>query len=404
MIDLISEIWATMRTNKVRTFLTGFSVSWGIFMLIMLVGAAKGVYNAAQYGSEASSSNRLQIWPGRASRPYKGLKEGRRIELKENNIADLTKDIPDKVDEVFAVANGSTSQVSTSLNSINNGYIGVYPGYLPRLEIKYGRILNTRDLEEMRKVVMLCEKDAKTLFREPSEAVGKIVNIGDIAFTVIGVYDHDWETSVYVPYTVAKAMGGYSDRVDQLIVSTKNITTAEEAEKFENDVRESLGRANSFEATDRSAVWIWNRFLNMLEMQGAFGILNAVMWIIGIFSLVTGIIGVSNIMFVSVRERTHEIGIRRAIGAKPASILGHVIAESVGLTALFGYIGILLGTIGTEILAHSFEGSEFMRDPTLNLSIAIEVTVLLVIAGSLAGLFPALRALKIKPVEALRDE
>lgn len=405
MLDLLSEIWATMRTNKVRTFLTGFSVSWGIFMLIMLVGAAKGVYNAASYQSSSVPSNRMQVWQGRTSRPYKGLKEGRSIQFRESNMEDIKKDMAKNVEDVYAILYGSSSQISTPQNYISGGFTGVYPDYLsPRLDIKYGRRLNELDMQDMRKVLMLCMDDAKTLFGDASKAVGGTVNVGEIAFTVVGVYQHDWESSVYVPYTTAKAMTGYSDRVGQFVVSTKNITSEAEAQKVEEDLRASLGRTNNFDPSDRSAVWIWNRFLNMLQMQGAFGILNAVMWIIGIFSLVTGIIGVSNIMFVSVRERTHEIGIRRAIGAKPASILSHVIAESVGLTALFGYIGILLGTIGTEILARYFKDSDFVRDPTLNISIAIEVTVLLVIFGALAGIFPALRALKIKPVEALRDE
>ena len=196
----------------------------------------------------------------------------------------------------------------------------------------------------------------------------------------------------------------YDDKLSTLRVSASGINTLEKADELEKKVRATLGKSESFDPDDSSAVWVWNRFSNYISNLKVTDILNTVMWVIGLLTLITGIVGVSNIMFVSVRERTHEIGIRRAIGAKPARILKQVILESVAMTTVFGYFGILLGTIGTEILSRMFAGSDFIKDPTVSISLALEVTLVLIVAGALAGLFPALRALKIRPVEALRTE
>ena len=178
----------------------------------------------------------------------------------------------------------------------------------------------------------------------------------------------------------------------------------EQGEAAEQSVRDVLSKQHDFANDDNSAVWIWNRFTQHMQMSTGLGILNYAIWIIGIFTMLSGIIGVSNIMFVSVKERTHEIGIRRAIGARPRSILGQIIMESVFITGFFGYIGVVLGIGVTELLNHLFADSKFLKDPTVTVAIALQVTVVLIIAGSLAGLFPALKALKVKPVEALRTE
>ncbi len=207
-----------------------------------------------------------------------------------------------------------------------------------------------------------------------------------------------------MPYTTAWALSGYNDNINTIIVETKGLKTQEDADNLDNSIRATLGKANRHNADDQGAVWLWNRFSSYLSALEAQNILNITMWVIGLLTLITGIVGVSNIMFVSVRERTHEIGIRRAIGAKPRNILTQVIVESVVLTSVFGYVGIILGTIGTEILSEYFADTEFIRNPTVDLSLAIEVMLVLIISGAMAGIFPALRALKIRPVEALRTE
>ena len=225
-----------------------------------------------------------------------------------------------------------------------------------------------------------------------------------MSFTVVGVYEHDWKSDNYIPYTTAKAISGYNDRVSPIRVNIKNVATIDDGNRLEKDIRTELSKTLQFDPEDESALWIWNKFTQVLETGKALGILNMTLWIIGLLTLITGVVGVSNIMFVSVRERTHEIGIRRAIGAKPGSILTQIILESVVLTTLFGYIGIILGVICTESLNYYFGDVEFLTDLSVDLSLAFKVTGVLIVAGALAGFFPALRALKIKPVEALRTE
>lgn len=189
-----------------------------------------------------------------------------------------------------------------------------------------------------------------------------------------------------------------------MLVEVDGMKTAEQGERVENDIKSTMSIQHDFAPDDGSAIWLWNRFTQHLQMTDGLDILNMAVWIIGIFTMLSGIIGVSNIMFVSVKERTHEIGVRRAIGAKPRAILSQIIMESVFITALFGYIGVVAGIGVTELLNHIFADSDFLKNPTVTVAIALQITVVLIIAGSLAGLFPALKALKVKPVEALRTE
>lgn len=404
MLDLINEIWQTMRTNKLRTILTGISVAWGIFMLIMLVGLAKGVLNSFEDGDFAKRANIIQVWPGYASLPYKGLKEGRVINIRNTDLEKIERENADMVDYAAAQLSMPSANISTSRDYMNKSYTGVFPEAQEQLVMSHGRFINDHDLETQRKAIVLDKKSAETLFGSADKAVGNIVNMTGLSFTVVGVYDHQWQSSIYIPYTTARALKGYDDKLSTLRVSASGINTLEKADELEKKVRATLGKSESFDPDDSSAVWVWNRFSNYISNLKVTDILNTVMWVIGLLTLITGIVGVSNIMFVSVRERTHEIGIRRAIGAKPARILKQVILESVAMTTVFGYFGILLGTIGTEILSRMFAGSDFIKDPTVSISLALEVTLVLIVAGALAGLFPALRALKIRPVEALRTE
>ncbi|MDE6610525.1 MAG: FtsX-like permease family protein [Muribaculaceae bacterium] len=208
----------------------------------------------------------------------------------------------------------------------------------------------------------------------------------------------------YIPFTTAKALNGNDPSINVLAVELKNVKTEEDGTQAENEIKGTLSRIHNFDPDDDGAVWVWNRFKQQLQMSMGMNILEYAVWIIGLFTMLSGIIGVSNIMFVSVKERTHEIGIRRAIGAKPRSILVHIITESVAITGIFGYIGVFLGVIIMEAINSLMGETEFLTDARVDISIAIKVTIVLIIAGCLAGLFPALKALKVKPVEALRDE
>ena len=406
MIDIFNEIWQTMCTNKLRTALTGLAVVWGIFMLIILVGMAQGVINSFEESNTGSTDNYVQIYPGMASMPYQGLKEGRYVPLKRRNMADLTGEMPDRLESAVAEMSVGNTTISTSKDYVSTSCRGVYPQVQMQNNIKLdaGRFINDADIAEKRKVIVLDGRTVDLLFDRREDAVGALVKVNDLMYKVIGYYDSQWRTSIFVPYTTAWALTGYKDEVDVIYAEAKGLKTQEDADRLDTDLRKTLAKPNRFDPDDQGAVWIWNRFSSYLTTLKAQSILKITMWTIGLLTLITGIVGVSNIMFVSVRERTHEIGIRRAIGAKPRSILMQVVLESVVMTATFGYIGIILGMVGLEIIGHYFADANFISDPKVDIRLALQVMAVLVVAGALAGIFPALRALKINPVEALRTE
>lgn len=405
MIDLAKEIWQTMRTNKLRTFLTGFSVAWGIFMLILLLAISKGLIDK-QAGYMAGRDNEcITVWSGRTTMPYKGYKEGREISLRQKYFDGVGESSPSHIRKVEGELSLSDT-VSTSKDYLPaSEIVGVYPSkFDSNYKFISGRKINDADINERRKVVVLSKNKASVLFDNPKNAVGKIVRIGKLAFTVIGVYDHSYDMELYAPLTTAMALKGYDDKVYRMDVYMKNISSEEDSRLVESQVRSSLAQQANFDPNDAGAVYTYDRYSSSINQMNAMDYLNTAMWVIGVLTLITGIVGVSNIMFVSVRERTHEIGVRRAIGAKPRNILTQVVVESVTLTTCFGYIGIVMGTLATEAVKYIFANSKYNMNPTVDMAIAVEVTVALIIAGALAGIFPALRALKIRPVEALQEE
>lgn len=406
MFDLFREIAQTLRNNRLRTALTGFAVAWGIFMLIVLLGMSRGVYNNFESFASADNSMVINVWPGVTTKPYKGYKEGRQIELNEADKQVIASRNGEYVEGVRATIVLDSAKVSTSRDYIANSVYGHFPGEDRRakLKITHGRFLNQRDLDEKRKVIVLEEKNSRLLFGDESQAVGQRIDCMGLSWLVIGVYSHKWESGCYVPFTTAMALQSPDGKVSEMMVYLQNVTNIEEGSDAEKGVREAIAAAHGYSPDDEGGVYIWNRFNSYLSNIQGLNILGMAVWIIGLLTMLSGIVGVSNIMFVSVRERTHEIGIRRAIGAKPRNILLQIIAESVSITTFFGYLGIVGGTLITSIISIAFNDSNFLKDPTVNLSIAFEVTAVLIIAGALAGLFPAMKALRIKPVEALRDE
>ena len=406
MLDLVREIGQTLRNNRLRTVLTGISVSWGIFMLIVLLGASRGVTNYFEYAMSSQSNNVISFWSGVTSMPYKGYKDGRYIGLKSSDIDAILHDNPGKVSNVIAFASVDTAKISTSLDVLTNGFEAVYPGAQATngIEMSHGRFINERDIADARRVIVLAAKNSRLLFGSDSLAVGKTVQSLGLAWTVAGVYDHRWRSQSMVPYTAYKAVTGNTDEAYELDVTVEGLETEADGKAAEKSIRTTLAQRHEFHPDDPNAVWVWNSFTSYLTNKAANRYLELAVWVIGIFTLLTGIVGVSNIMFVSVRERTHEIGIRRAIGAKPRSVLAQILAESVAVTAIFGYIGIVAGTFVLQIIASVIGDVDGFRNPTVDISIAVKVTVALIVAGAVAGLFPALKAIKVKPVEALRDE
>ncbi len=407
MFDLFHEILQTLQHNKLRTTLTGFAVAWGIFMLIVLLGMGNGVTNSFREEVTKPGSQKISIWGGRTSKPYHGYREGRDIPLKSGDISQIETEHNDFVSDANSTIYGSNPTISAGTRSITASYIGVYPSEFNSSggskTMSKGRFINDRDMSTQAKVIVIPERDEQRLFPD-DDGLGKYVNISGLSFKVIGVYTARWSRNIYIPFTTAKMLAGNNDRLGSVSVLLKNVSTEEDGNKAEKELRKTLAARHDFNPDDESAVWIWNQFSQGMKGLAGMNILNTSIWILGLLTLLSGVVGISNIMFVSVKERTHEIGIRRAIGAKPHSILIQVIAESVAITTLFGYIGIVLGTAVTQILDMAFGDTDFINNPTVSLSVAIQVTIVLIIAGAFAGLFPALNAIKVKPVEALRDE
>ena len=406
MFDLFHEISQTIRNNRLRTFLTGIAVAWGIFMLIVLLGMARGVLNSFENNSWAKTSNRISVYQGATSRAYKGYSQGRVIKPEGDDMSLLKKQNTRHVEDVTSYTFLGTTIFSTPRDYISINPQGVYPIEQKRDDITLieGRFINDADIKYKRKTAVIEEKDAKALFGDAKKAVGQRLDGMGLSWLVVGVYSHDWKKDVYIPFSTAIHLSGNSKYVSNLEVEIKNVATMEDGENTEKEVRNTLARKHNYSPEDESALYFSNQFTSYLRNKTAFSILNLSVWIIGIFTLLSGIVGVSNIMFVSVRERTHEIGVRRAIGAKPRHILIQIITESIVITTIFGYIGVFFGMIVTQIIAFLTKDTDFLRNPTVSLQIALEVTVVLIITGAIAGLFPALKAIKIKPVEALRDE
>jgi putative ABC transport system permease protein len=375
-------------------------------MLVVLLSLSHGVTNAFSYNFSKFSSSSMSVWGGNTDRAYKGYKEGRWIRLNTSDLSLLEQQNPHNIDAALSTINVDSAVVSTQRDYSSDQLTGVTAKYRQIMSLNklYGRYISDKDNEEQRKVIVLSEKNANMLFGSVEAAIGQRVSAMGLSWLVVGVYSRDWGNESYIPFTTALALNGGDGYINQINIIGKDLTTEEDGERLEQDVRNTLAASHSFDPEDTKAVGIWNRFSNSLQAQTGMNILVIATWIIGLMTMLSGIIGVSNIMFVSVKERTHEIGIRRAIGAKPRSIMTQVIAESVSITTLFGYIGIVLGVIVTEIIASGIGDVDALRDPRIDLSIAFEVTFVLIIAGGLAGLFPAIKATKVKPVEALRDE
>ena len=419
MIDIWQEIYGTIKRNKLRTFLTGFAVAWGIFMLIVLLGAGNGLIHAFEKSSSARALNSIKIYPGWTGKPYDGLKEGRRIQLDNKDLNATMEHFSDNIISVGASQWQSNVNLSYGQEYVNLSLEGVYPNFTEVESVKSteGRFINDIDLKERRKVIVLHTKTAEILFgKRRTEPIGKFVNAGGDSYQVVGLYTDPGDqgsSEAYIPFSTLQVIYNKGDKLNNLTFTTKGLTTMESNEAFEAAYRKVMGAKHRFDPSDNSALWIWNRFTNYLQSQNAMGILRTAIWVIGVFTLLSGIVGVSNIMLITVKERTREFGIRKALGAKPFSILWLIIVESVTITTLFGYIGMVAGIAATEWMnkvageqtvdVGMFSETVFLN-PTVDISIAIQATLTLVIAGTLAGFFPAKKAVSIRPIEALRAD
>ena len=417
MRDIITEIWSTARRNKLRTALTGFAVAWGIFMLIVLLGAGNGLINASMNNNSRFIANSMAIFGGTTSKPYKGLKEGRYVPLKDKDITTTETQFMENIDEVGARVTQPATTISLGENYVSTTLNGVYPNHeqTDKMEMRYGRFINHIDMKEKRKVLVLGDKQAEELTHNVVSLVGKYLKVGAFAFRVVGIYKEKQNSSAsaYTAYTTLQTVYGKSNQPERIVFTFHGLNTEKANEDFEKEYRAKLNTAHQADPEDESALWIWNRYTQNLQMETGMGIIRTALWIVGLFTLLSGIVGVSNIMLITVKERTREFGIRKAIGAKPWSILKLIIVESVIITTFFGYIGMVLGvaaneymdaTLGHDVIDTGLFKTTMFVNPTVGLDVCIEATMVMVIAGTLAGLVPALKASRIRPIEALRAE
>lgn len=419
MRELIKEIWSTSKRNKLRTSLTGFAVAWGIFMLIFLLGAGNGLINAQLQQSTRFLANSMRVFPGETSKAYKGLKEGRSITLNDKDILISNKTYGQYVDDV----GGRLEQYNVNINYGDNyvasqSLVGVAPTHpkIDKTELIAGRFINEIDMKDQRKNVVLSRSQAKELCKDYRSLVGKNVKISNLNFQVVGIYKDDESrnnTEAFIAYSTIKTIYAKGDDAGSLEFTIKNLKTQEDNEQFEKNYRASINNNHQAAPDDDRTIWLWNRYMDNIQMNQGIAIMQTALWIVGLFTLLSGIVGVSNIMLITVKERTREFGVRKAIGAKPWSILKLIITESIIITSFFGYIGMVCGVAANEIMdatiGHTtvdtglFKAAMFVN-PTVGLGTCIGATIAIVIAGTIAGLIPAIKAARIRPIEALRAE
>lgn len=419
MRELIKEIWSTSKRNKLRTSLTGFAVAWGIFMLIFLLGAGNGLINAQLQQSTRFLANSMRVFPGETSKAYKGLKEGRSITLNDRDILISNETYGQYVDDV----GGRLEQYNVNINYGDNyvasqSLVGVAPTHpkIDKTEMIAGRFINEIDMKDQRKNVVLSRSQAKELCKDYRSLVGKNVKISNLNFQVVGIYKDDESrnnTEAFIAYSTIKTIYAKGDDAGSLEFTIKNLKTQEDNEQFEKNYRASINNNHQAAPDDDRTIWLWNRYMDNIQMNQGIAIMQTALWIVGLFTLLSGIVGVSNIMLITVKERTREFGVRKAIGAKPWSILKLIITESIIITSFFGYIGMVCGVAANEIMdatiGHTtvdtglFKAAMFVN-PTVGLGTCIGATIAIVIAGTIAGLIPAIKAARIRPIEALRAE
>lgn len=406
--DKWQEILHTIKQNKLRTILTGFSVAWGIFMLIILLGSGNGLKNGVESQFRDEATNSIFIYNGRTSKLFNGLNKGRRIypdnvdyNWMVNNLSEL-----EKISASYSLYGDNRISYKSEYGDFN--ITGVHPAYdaIENLTPVKGRFINQNDIHQRRKMAFIGLTVEETLFKN-EYPIGKDIRINGISFKVAGVLDannNDWENrEVYIPISTAQQIFSRSNDVQRIMLTTKDVT-AEESTALVNLLRSKLALEHNFAPDDERAVYIRNHLEQYMQFINVFRAIDLFIWIIGIGTIIAGIVGISNIMIIVVKERTSEFGVRKAIGATPGSILGLIIMESIVITTFAGYVGLVLGVGLLGLLSNVMPANDFFMNPQVNLVIAGSATALLIVSGTLAGLVPARKAAKIKPIVALRDE
>jgi putative ABC transport system permease protein len=412
-IERWQEIFDAIRKNKLRTVLTGISVASGIFILVILLGFGEGMQNGIAKEFESDASNRIGVWTQVTTEGYKGLNPGRVIRLKNDNYDFIQSRFAERLDHKSPQFRVRNVTVKYKKELGNYSVQGVSPEFqqIENQFISKGRYINYRDEERVAKVVVISNKIWRELLIGIEDPIGEFLEIGGINFQIIGVYgdkggDRE-ENRMFVPSTTGQRVFNGNDRLDMLFFTLKPANTFEESLaqsiQFSADIKNYLQESHIVSPTDPSAINTFNTLENLKRFQNLTGGIKFFFWFVGICTIVAGVVGVGNIMLIIVKERTKEIGIRKALGAKPWSIIGMILHESIFVTSVAGFSGLIFSMALLEILGPHIQ-VDYILNPSINFTVAMSTVFLLIFAGVLAGFFPAWRAASIKPIDALRDE
>jgi putative ABC transport system permease protein len=407
--DTWFEIFSTVRKNKLRTFLSGFTVALGIFIFIVLFGFGNGLKNQFKEFFLDDATNVLTIFPSKTSKPYKGFKTNRQIEFKNDDIIDLEKNFK------FFLENISPritryAQSSFKLESNNYRTVGVSPSYIyfEKHVLMKGRYINNDDVTSKKKYAVIGRLVAQDLFGTDVDPLGKYINIDSSNFKIIGIFkdsggDNE-ERVIVMPYTTRQLLEKSNDKINQILVSFRPELGYIGAVAFEDKIRNFFEVKKSIDPSDPRGIFIRNVAKDLKNNQTFSSVLQYIVTFVGLGTLLAGIIGISNIMVFVVKERTKELGVRKALGASPNAIVGTILLESIFITTLFGYIGMIFGVVLLNNMGSSLAEDYFIKNPYVDSYTAIFSTIILIIFGAIAGYIPAKRASKISPIEAMRDE
>lgn len=406
------EIFETIRKNKLRTFLTGLSVASGIFILVILLGVGEGMKNGISREFEQDAANLIFVFPGVTSKEYKGLNPGRIIQLKNEDYNKILLKHADVLDATSAVYQLPSGEMVYGKETGSYRADGVFPAFqkLENISLVSGRFLNMNDLKENAKVVVIGNRIKLDLFKN-EDAIGKYVKIQGVTFKVVGVFTDPGgereESRFTVPITTAQTTYGGGGDIARMYLTIKQNddfeTAVADSQFFTSELESFLKERHTIAPDDNSALHINNTLENMKRFYTLINMIKLFFWGVGICTIIAGVVGVSNIMLIIVKERTREIGIRKALGAQPLSIIGMILHESIFVTAIAGFTGLILSLVLLEFVGPAIE-TPYIYNPSVNFAVAINTVIILVVAGAVAGFFPAWRAARIKPIIALRDE
>lgn len=408
MIEALLELWDVLSRNALRTLLTGLSVAWGVFMLVVLLGAGNGLQNGADWEFRDDAQNSIWIGGGKTSVPFAGRGPGRPILFKNRDMEDLPRQVPG-IEHItgrywlwgeFSVSYGPKRSSFTIM--------GVHPDhrYLEKTVMTRGRYLNDTDQLQKRKMCVIGSKVREILFgsRDP---LGEYINIRGLAYKVVGEFEdvggENELRKIYVPISTAQLVYNQPNIIHQVIFTVGD-ASVEESQRMAERARGTLARSHGFSPEDRRALRVGNNLEQFTRLTMVFRWIRIFVWVVGVGTLLAGIIGIGNIMLISVAERTKEIGVRKAIGATPGSIIRMVLGEALVLTGVSGYVGLVAGIGVVELVAHKFPNAPFFRQPSVSLEVALSATAIIMVSGALAGFFPAYRAARVNPIEALRSD